>query len=98
MPLYRSPEEARPAIDTLAELLNKAGRSLDGFGIDARIPYSQGVGHAPDPVEWRRLLTGWQALGATHASLVTTNCGLEGAQAHLRAIQMFAKKVGLVPS
>ncbi len=98
MPLYRSPEEAKPAIDTLAELLNKGGRSLDGFGIDARIHYSQGVGHAPDPAVWRRLLAGWRALGATHASLVTTNCGLEGAQAHLRAVRLFAKEVGLVSS
>ena len=95
MPLYRSPEEARPAVATLAELLINAGRSLDGFGIEARIPYSQGVGCAPDPAEWQRLLTGWQALGATHASLVTTKCGLEGAQAHLQAVQFFAKEVGL---
>ena len=98
MPLYRSPEEAQPAIDTLAELLHKGGRSLDGFGIEARIPYSQGVGHDPHPDDWRQLLTGWQALGATHASLVTTNCGLKGVQAHLQAVELFAKEVGLVPS
>jgi probable F420-dependent oxidoreductase len=97
MPLYRSPEEAKPAVDTLAVLLNQAGRSLDGFGIDARIPYSQGMGHAPDPAVWRRLLTGWQGLGASHASLVTTNCGLAGASAHLQAIRFFAEAVGLAP-
>jgi probable F420-dependent oxidoreductase len=95
MPLYRSPEEAKPALDTLTGLLQSAGRSLNGFGIEARIPYSRGVGHSPDPAEWQRLLAGWQALGATHASLVTTNCGLQGAEAHLRAIQFFAKEVGL---
>ncbi len=95
MPLFRTPQDAKPALESLADLLQKAGRSLDGFGIEARIPYSQGPGKAPDPAEWQRLLAGWQALGATHASLVTTNCGLAGPQAHLHAIQHFAREVGL---
>jgi probable F420-dependent oxidoreductase len=94
MPLYATAEEAMPAFEMLAELLHQAGRSLEGFGIEARIPYSKGAGIAPDPSEWQRLLEGWQALGATHASLVTTGCGLDGAVAHLKAVEFFAKEVG----
>jgi len=93
MPLYRSAEDARPAFDSLVGLMAQAGRPLAGFGIEARIPYSKGPGHSPDPAEWRRLLAGWQALGATHASLVSTNCGLQGAQAHLQAMELFAREV-----
>jgi probable F420-dependent oxidoreductase len=94
MPLYNSPQEAQPAIETLAGLLTAAGRSLEGFGIEARIPYSKGPGQAPDPGEWQRLLQGWKAVGATHASLITTKCGLLGPEAHMRALEIFAKEMG----
>lgn len=95
MPLFRSPEEARPTIDRLTERLAAAGRSLDNFGMEARIPYSTGPGQSPDPNEWQRLLRGWQAAGATHASLITTNCGLNGPSAHLQAMTHFAQEIGL---
>ena len=91
MPLFATPDAARPSIDQLSHLLENAGRSLNNFGIEARIPYSKGPGFAPDPDEWQRLLAGWQAVGATHASLITTNCGLSGPQAHMQAIEAFSK-------
>lgn len=95
MPLFKSPEEARPAMEQLKVLLSEAGRSADSFGIEARIPYSKGPGQPPDPDEWHRLMKGWQAAGATHASLVTTNVGLHGPQQHLHAMEDFEKTLGM---
>jgi indole-3-glycerol phosphate synthase len=37
------------------------------------------------------LIDGWQAIGATHLSLLTTNCGFSGATEHLNAIRHFAE-------
>ena len=95
MPLFRSAEDARPTLDRLMELLAAAGRSKEAFGIEARIPYTRGAGQPPDPSEWQRLMRGWQEAGATHASLITTNCGLSGPAAHTKAIQHFASEMGL---
>lgn len=91
MPLYGSADDARPALDQVSRFLEQSGRSQASFGIEARIPYSKGPGQAPDPGEWQRLLEGWQAVGATHASLVATNCGLTSPQAHLKAITQFSQ-------
>ena len=93
MPLYQSAEAARAAIDQLDRLLQKAGRTRDGFGIEARIPYCKEPGQAPDPDEWHRLLDGWRTAGATHASLITTNCGLNSSQAHIKALTHFAQEM-----
>jgi probable F420-dependent oxidoreductase len=87
MPLYASPEEARPGIARLEEHLAAYGRSRADFGLEARVPYGQG-----DPAEWQRLIDGWQAVGATHISLVTTRCGLQGPKEHIRALRQFAER------
>lgn len=85
MPLFESADEAAPTLARLDELLAAAGRSRDGFGLDARIPYG-----SADPGRWRALLDGWRRVGATHASLVTTGAGLATAQEHLEALERFA--------
>ena len=88
MPLYASAEEARPGIDLLETALAEAGRSRDGFGLEARVPYGTG-----DPAEWRRLIAGWQSVGATHISLVATRSGLNTPAEHLAALRRFAENV-----
>jgi len=85
MPLYATPEDARPGLDLLKAGLAEAGRNLDEFGIEARIRYDSG-----NVSEWQQLLAGWQAAGVTHISLLTTGSGLTSAQQHLDALRKFA--------
>lgn len=86
MPNVRTAAEAAPALETLDRFLEQHGRSRADVGLDARILYSKG-----DPAEWRALLEGWQAAGATHITLNTMRSGLRGAEEHLNAMRRFAE-------
>jgi len=86
MPLYNSPEEARPGLDSLDAYLAAAGRSRAGFGVEARVRYGDG-----DSAVWQRLLDGWREAGATHISLITTGCGFTTPQQHLEALRRFSE-------
>ncbi|MBN1371715.1 MAG: LLM class F420-dependent oxidoreductase [Anaerolineaceae bacterium] len=88
MPLFGTAEEAAPALERLRGYLAEAGRTAEGFGLEARIPYGTG-----DPRVWQALLEGWRELGFTHASLITTGCGLKGPMQHLDALCKFAAAV-----
>jgi probable F420-dependent oxidoreductase len=90
MPLYASAAQAQPGLDLLDGCLAQAGRSREGFGLEARIPYGRG-----DAGEWQRMLEEWRAAGATHASLLTTNCGLDTPDKHIAALRRFAENVGM---
>ncbi len=90
MPLYASAGEAQPGLDLLERCLAEAGRSREGFGLEARIPYGSG-----DPAEWARLLEEWRGVGATHASLLTTQFGFKTPAEHIAALRRFAEEVGL---
>jgi len=88
MPLYASAEEARPGVDLLNEELANAGRSREEFGLEARVPFGKG-----DPEEWQRLVSGWQSVGATHISLLTTRSGLKNPNEHIEALRVFAANI-----
>jgi probable F420-dependent oxidoreductase len=90
MPNYRSADDARPALDILAQTLEEAGRSRAEFGLEARIPYGDA-----NPETWMRLLQEWQAVGATHFELNTMGAGLRNPQDHLAALRRFAEEVNL---
>jgi len=90
MPLYTSAQEARPGLDLLERCLEDTGRSRAQFGLEARIPYGSG-----DPAVWHQLIQDWQAVGATHAVLQTTDCGFVTPSAHLEALRRFAEAIGL---
>lgn len=87
MPLYDTPEQARPGLDLLDRSLADAGRSRAGFGLEARLPYTVG------PRAWASLLSGWEKAGATHISLITTDCGLSTPNAHIEALCRFRQSV-----
>lgn len=89
LPNTRSPEDARPAIELLNRFLKEAGRSPDHFGIEARINYGDG-----DPETWRKLIQGWEGLGAGWVSLNTMGSGFKTPTEHLAALQKFAESVG----
>lgn len=88
LPNYRTPAEAQPALDTLDGYLAEAGRTRADVGIEARMAVGDG-----DPEGWRRLLDGWQAVGATHVTFNTMGNGFETPQAHLDALRAFAGAV-----
>ena len=86
MPLYSSPDQARPGLDLLDRCLAETGRSRAGFGLEARLSY--GTGNLD---EWSRQLSAWESFGATHISLLTTKCGLATPEAHIAALRHFAQ-------
>jgi probable F420-dependent oxidoreductase len=86
-----TPEEAPPFLDIIEQGLADAGRDRSQFGIEARIPYGSG-----DKADLGQQARAWEALGVTHLSLNTMRAGLEDPQAHLQAIETFAKVMGIV--
>jgi probable F420-dependent oxidoreductase len=80
--------------DELAGLrasLEQAGRSTDGFGIEAFLEHKSGL------EAWSKDLEDYTEAGFTHLSLRTIKNGLTTPQAHLDAIAEFAGAVGLKP-
>ena len=90
MSIIPTAERAAPALEKLNRFLVEAGRTPGQFGIEARLPYGEG-----DPSVWEALLRGWEAAGATYASINTMGCGFDTPAKHLQAIQAFARAVGL---
>jgi probable F420-dependent oxidoreductase len=93
MPGFRNPDDARHALDALAGYLEKTGRSIHNFGIEARLPYGDG-----NPDVWERLVRGWQAAGATHLSLNTMGAGFDTPAQHFAALATFSSSIGLSQS
>ncbi len=90
LPNTRTPEDSRPALEMLIKFLKEAGRSLEQFGIEARIPYGSG-----DPDTWRKLVQGWQEMGAGLVSINTMGSGFNTPKEHLAALEKFAEAVGV---
>ena len=86
MPNYRNPADAGPTFELLDRFLEEAGRSRSQIGIEARISYGAG-----DPKTWETLMSGWQALGATHLSFNTMGSGFKTPQEHIQAIRKFVE-------
>ena len=90
IPNFRSAADARPALEKLGAHLGEQGRSLSGFGLEARIPYRDG-----DPAVWLAAIEAWRQVGATHIGLNTMGAGLASAADHLAAVRKFAEAVGM---
>jgi probable F420-dependent oxidoreductase len=88
VPLSGPTPDAKAAIDTLKAERAKAGKSWDGFGIQAQAQIRGG-----DPDRWRAHAGKWRELGATHIAVATHNAGLSGADAHLRAAASYLAAV-----
>ncbi len=85
LPMERSPDTARPALDLIHKELAAAGRSPESFGIEFRLNYSAG-----GPDTWHSLLESWQSAGAGHCSFNTMGCDFRSVAEHLRAVEEFA--------
>ncbi len=90
LPNYRTAADAAAPLALLDERLAAHGRSRADIGIEPRLSYGEG-----DPAEWRTLIDGWAAAGATHMTLNTMRLGLQGPDAHLAAMRRFAEEMGL---
>jgi len=86
----RSPQEAKPALETLRRFLREAHRDSSSFGIEAPVTYSEG-----GPKEWLSLARAWEAVGVTCLSLNTMEAGLIAPIMHLAAMREFAHAMGL---
>ena len=85
LPGARTAEDAAASLAKLDRFLAEAGRSRADIGLEPRIHYGNG-----DADQWRRLMDGWRAAGATHLSLDTMRCGFAAPEDHLRALERFA--------
>ena len=88
LPNYRTPADAKPALEQLDRYLAEAGRTRAGIGLEPRLPYGDG-----NPDTWATLIRDWQAAGATHLTLNTMGRGFKSPDAHLSALRAFADAI-----
>ena len=85
MPMVKNTQEAQDVLNKIDRYLAQAGRSRDDIGIEARISYGDG-----NPESWIKSLKDWRAVGVTHVSMNTMNCGFNTAAEHLAAVRKFS--------
>lgn len=88
MPGFQRAEQAGERLTALDQALEKAGRSRADIGIEPRLSYADA-----NPDTWREILSGWQAVGATHASIKTMYLGFTKPDQHIAAIRKFAEEM-----
>ncbi|MEO1165702.1 MAG: LLM class F420-dependent oxidoreductase, partial [Chloroflexota bacterium] len=81
-------DRAKPRLEKLHRFLEDEGRDPANFGIDPFIPL-----YRMDESEHLDYVHQWQALGATHASILTMHGGNITVSQHLSALETFIKKV-----
>jgi len=72
------------------DFLTSAGRTRAQLGIEPRIRYGDG-----DPETWHTLIRDWEAVGATHLTLITEGANFDTPQKHIEAIRNFASEVAV---
>lgn len=90
LPNFRTAEESKTHLEKLDMYLAAAGRAREQIGIEPRIRYGDG-----NPVIWQTLMRDWEAVGATHLTLITEGAGFDTPQKHIMAIREFADVVGM---
>ena len=76
-----TPEDLRPKLERLRNLIDEAGRDQNAVGIDGRMSLGNG-----DPKAWATTAGQWRALGVTHLSINTMGAGLTAPQQHIDAV------------
>ena len=84
MPLGSPNDKAQAVLDTIRAHREAAGRTMDGFGVQAQAQYAGGT-----PERWRGHADKWRALGATHLALATHNAGPTDADGHLTRLREY---------
>jgi probable F420-dependent oxidoreductase len=88
IPLMGANDAARAAIDAIRKQRTAAGKTMDGFGIQAQAQFRGG-----NPDRWRTHATAWRDMGATHLALATHNAGPAGVDGHLRRLSQYLDAV-----
>jgi len=84
IPLMGANSAAADAIMKLKEERNLAGKSWDGFQIQAQAQYAGGTEE-----RWQSHSDKWEALGATKIAIATHNAGETDVDGHLRRIEEY---------
>ena len=90
MPNYRTPDQARPALQRLGEYIQTAGRRPTDIGLEPRLRYENG-----DSSTWTELMHAWESAGATHFTVNSMGAGFTTANEHIQAMQKFARVLGV---
>lgn len=88
LPNHRTAAEAAEALGKLDGYLARHGRTRRDIGIEPRLHYKDGP-----PERWRQTISDWHAAGAEYFSVNTMGCGFTTPDAHLRALETFARAV-----
>lgn len=88
IPLMGPNDAARECIDTIARHRRDAGRSMDGFGIQAQAQYSGG-----NPDRWTSHAARWRDLGCTHLAVASHNAGPTDVDGHLARVEEYLTAV-----
>jgi probable F420-dependent oxidoreductase len=88
LPNYRTPDQAQSALAALDRYLAEYGRARNDIGIEPRISYGDG-----NPANWQKIISDWQAVGASHITLNTMYLGFDRPAQHINAMRNFAKAI-----
>ncbi len=88
IPLMGANDNARACIETIRTHREAAGKSMDGFGIQAQAQFSGGT-----PERWASHASKWRDLGCTHLAIATQNAGETDVDGHLGRIEAYLEAV-----
>ncbi len=81
MPLGGANEKSAAQLDQIRAHREAAGKTMDGFGVQAQAQYAGG-----SPERWQSHASKWKAIGATHLAIATHNAGPTDVDGHLARI------------
>jgi probable F420-dependent oxidoreductase len=88
MPLGGANDKSAALLDQIRTHREAAGRSMDGFGVQAQAQWGGG-----DPDRWRSHAERWRDIGATHLAVATHNAGPTDVDGHLARITEYRDAV-----
>jgi len=88
LPLGSPNDKSAAMLETIRAAAEAAGRTMDGFAIQAQAQYAGG-----DPDRWRTHCQRWRDLGATHLAIATHNAGPTDADGHLARVAEYLEAV-----
>ncbi len=89
-PQVQPTAEGRATIQRFRQFVLDAGRDPAQVGIEGRIRLAGG-----NPETWSQAVSAWQALDATHVSLVTMGAGLTSPQQHIELLRRAKEALAL---
>ncbi|MGI9615844.1 MAG: LLM class F420-dependent oxidoreductase [Acidimicrobiales bacterium] len=88
MPLGGANDKSAALLDQIKEHRLAAGKTMDGFGVQAQAQWGGG-----NPDRWRSHAERWRDIGATHMAVATHNAGPTDVDGHLARIAEYQAAV-----